>query len=280
MRASLWERRSKSKTSIAISVAVHVVVIAALATLTFHYPLAEMFKPEPVKAVPVRFVALKPRASAGSPAARPSAARVTPPAQLPRVSSIPVGIPAAAPPLSPATTAIGAGGTTAPSGRDPGLGLGIRPGIPDGRLATNPGNVARAPESEGQKAERALAAIYNEYLDSTRAAMNNPQRKPGDWSWGGKDGDKWGWDENGIHVGGVTIPNIVLAALPIPLSSNNSPIEVRSQQFIRNDIKMHAGPMSEDEFKAAVRRVRERVDRERRERMEKGAKKKEPPCCS
>jgi hypothetical protein len=39
--------------------------------------------------------------------------------------------------------------------------------------------------------------------------------------------------------------------------------------------------MSEDEFKSAVKRVRERVDRERRERMEKAKEKekKAPPCC-
>jgi hypothetical protein len=40
--------------------------------------------------------------------------------------------------------------------------------------------------------------------------------------------------------------------------------------------------MTQDEFKAAVRRVRDRVDRERRERMEKAKEreKKLPPCCS
>ena len=263
--------------------AIHVVAIAGLMSITFRYPLGEIFdKRAPVQAIPVRYIPLKPSsppASSGAP--RTARTRATPPAALPSVSSIPVGIPAPAPVApSPSTSAIGAGGSVAPSGRDPGIGMGIRPGIPDGRLATNPSAIPRAPETEGQKAERALAAIYQEYLDSARADINRTagQRKPGDWSWGGKDGDKWGWDQNGIHVGGITIPNVVLAALPIPVTSSTEPVNMRARDFMRNDIKMHAGLMSEDEFRAAVRRVRERVDRERREKMEK-TKAKNPPCC-
>jgi hypothetical protein len=282
VRASLWSREKKSKSSIAISLAIHVVVIAALATITFHYPLSEIFtKPEPLKAVAVRYVPLKPPVQRSAP--RRAVSRPTPAIELPRLSSVPVGVPAPPPPVAPATTAIGAGGSTAHASRDPGIGFGIRPGVPDGRLATNPGLILRSPETEGQKAERALAAIYQEYLDSARASMNNPRREAGDWSWGGKDGDKWGWDKYGIHVAGVTIPNIVLAALPMNVAPSMSPVDARTREYVHNDIQYHAGLMTEDEFKAAVRRVRERVDRERRERMEKAAadekKKKDPPCC-
>lgn len=288
MRLSLIDRRNSSAKSIALSVAIHAVAFAGLLSVTFRYPLADIFnKREPVQTVPVRYIALKPRApeaSSGTP--RAARARAIPPAALPSVSSIPVGIPApAAASVTPNQAAIGAGGSTAASGRDPGYGFGIRPGIPDGRLATSPNAVTRAPETEGQKAERALASIYQEYLDSARAAMTRDslQRKPGDWSWGGKNGDKWGWDQNGIHVGGVTIPNIVLAALPIPVTGGTEPVNARGREFIRADLDYHSRLMSEDEFRAAVRRVRDRVDRERRERMEKSKDKdkaKNPPCCS
>jgi hypothetical protein len=284
VRASLWSREKKSKSSIAISVAIHVVVIAALASITFRYPLSDMFdKPEPLKSVPVRYIPLKPRQEASS-APRRTASRSTPPAQLPNVTSVPVGVPAPTPPVSPATTALGAGGSTsAQASTDPGIGFGLRPGIPDGRLATNPNATPRSPETEGQKAERALSAIYDQYLDSARAQMARDagQRKAGDWSWGGKDGDKWGWDDKGIHVAGVTIPNIVLAALPMNIGPSMSPVDVRARDFVHSDIQSHAGLMTQDEFKAAVKRVRERVDRERRERMEKEKEKekKTPPCC-
>ena len=257
-------------------------MIAALASITFRYPLSEIFsKPEPLKAVAVRYVPLKPRPVASSSPRRP-ASRPTSAVQLPAVASVPVGVPAPAVPVSPSTSAIGTGGSSETVRRDPGVGFGIRPGIPDGRLAS-PLSVPRAPETEGQKAERALAAIYEQYLDSARAqiARDASQRKPGDWSWGGKDDDKWGWDKNGIHVAGITIPNIVLAALPMNVGPSMSPVDVRARDFVRSDIQSHAGLMSQDEFKAAVRRVRERVDRERRERMEKTKEreKKTPPCC-
>lgn len=285
VKALLRDTRKKSTSSIAVSVAIHLVAAAALMTVTFHYPIGELFeKPEPIKAIPVRYIALTPRAAAGPAASAPTAsrARALPPVAVPQPSSLPVGIPAPVAPSAPSASAIGASGAGAPSGSDPGIGFGIRPGIPDGRLATNPMSVPRAPETEGQKAERALSAIYGQYLDSARAAMNNPNRKPGDWSWGGKDGDKWGWDESGIHVGGITIPNVVLAALPVPLSGRNmnALIDARNDAYMRSDISYHSGMMTEDEFRAAVRRVRDRVDRERRERMEKEKARKPAPCCS
>ena len=282
MITRLWDREKKSKSSVAISVAIHVFVFLGLATITFHYPLAEIFRDtEPLKAVPVRYIALKPKAQAGVP--RRTQPRTTAPAPaLPPVSSIPVEIPAPATPVTPqpATTAIGSGTATGVAGRDPGFGL--RPGIPDGRLAANPAAMPRMPETEAAKAERILSGYYQEYLDSARAA--DGRRKAGDLSFGGKDGDKWGWDENGIHVGGVTIPNIVLAALPIPVTMGTEPVGARQRDYVRQDIAFHAGLMSENEFKAAVKRVRDRVDRQRREKMEKAAtaaaKKKDPPCCS
>jgi hypothetical protein len=280
VKASLLVREKRSKSSVAISVAIHVVLIATLATITFHYPLSDIFnRPEPLKAVAVRYIPLKPRSEASS-APHKSASRPTPAIPLPNVSSIPATIPSPAVPVSPAISALGAAGSSAPTSADPGMGFGIRPGIPDGRLA-NPMSVARAPETETQMAEHAISAIYQQYLDSARAEMNNPRRAPGDWSWGGKDGDKWGWDQNGIHVGGITIPNIVLAALPMNVAPSMSPVDVRARDFIRSDIQYHAGLMSEDEFRAAVRRVRERVDRERREKIEKAKEKdkKTPPCC-
>jgi hypothetical protein len=255
-------------------------VFAALATITFHYPLSEIFRAEPIKAVPVRYIALKPQ-PAKSTATRRASTRAAAPA-LPAVTSIPASVPAPAPPVSPSNSAIGSGGAAGAAARDPGIGFGLRPGIPDGRLATNPSAVPRQPETETAKAERVLASYYQQYLDSARAAMNNPQRQPGDWSWGGKDGDKWGWDQNGIHVGGITIPNIVLAALPMNVGPTGpSPVDVRANDFVRADLAYQSRLMSEDEFKSAVKRVRERVDRERRERMEKAKEKekKAPPCC-
>lgn len=269
---------SKSKASIATSVAVHVVVFIGLGTITFHYPIEQLFRrPPPTKVESIRYVQVAPQPQPSGGAARTPVRGRTAPAAFPAPQSIPVGIPAPMAPSAATGVVIGARGTGAAS-RSVGIADGLRPGIPDSRLATDPMGVARMPETEGQKAERALSAIYNEYLDSARAAMNAPKgRAPGDWSWGGDNGEKWGWDAKGIHVGGITIPNAILAALPLNVSPQgrnmNALIDGRNDAYMRNDIKVHSGMMSEDEFRTAVRRIRERIDRERQEKM---AKRKPP----
>jgi hypothetical protein len=281
-----WKQEGRAKSSVAVSVAVHVFLLAGLATITFHYPIADFFsKPEPTQAVPVRYIKLAPKPAAQTPSR--SAAPVAPSNPLPRVTQVPAGLPLPSAMTNnapaPSGAALGAGGSNSPTNAvDQGIGYGLRPGIPDGRLATNPLQLPRAPETEGQKAERALAAIYGQYLDSARAEMSRKGRDPGDWSWGGKDGDRWGWDKDGIHIGGVSIPNAVLAALPLsvgPTGRNmNALTEARTESFIRSDIAMHANLMTEDEFKSAVRRIRERVDKERNEKKKKEPN--NPPCCS
>jgi hypothetical protein len=59
----------------------------------------------------------------------------------------------------------------------------------------------------------------------------------------------------------------VLAALPLKVGSGQSPVEYRNQQWMYNDIQQRAlRSISEDEFRAAVKRIRERKEKERREK--------------
>jgi hypothetical protein len=283
-----WKQEGRTKSSVAVSFAIHVALFAALATITFHYPIADFFsRPVPPEAVPVKYVKLAPK-RADQPVTR-SGGQIKPANPLPPLTETPVGLPAPAAMTNnaPASSgnALGAGGSNAPTNAvDQGIGFGLRPGVPDGRLATNPLQLPHAPETQGQMAERALSAIYGEYLDSARAQLAHRGRDPGDWSFGGKDGDRWGWDKDGIHIMGVSIPNAVLAALQLnmgPTGRNmNALTEARTDAFIRSDIAMHSGLMTEDEFRSAVKRIRDRVDRERQEKMAKQKEKKAPPCCS
>src|SRR5207244_3199276 len=76
-------------------------------------------------------------------------------------------------------------------------------------------------------------------------------------------GRVWGWDQKGIHVGKYTIPQAVLALLPLNVSGP-SPIDVRRAQSIRSDVLQHAQQnVTEDEFRAAVKRIRTRKEQER-----------------
>jgi hypothetical protein len=272
VRALFPGSERKSKTSIAISVAVHVVVIAALAAITFRVPLEGLFQHQPpTPDQTIRYIRIapeQPRVSGGTSAATASPARTTAATTTPFAPrSIPVGIPKPVPPAVIVGTAPGSPGHVDPV---PSLGRGVQPGIPDTRIAMDPMAVGHLPKTDAQRADSALSAIYTEYLDSVRVAQAHPGRAPGDWTWAGKDGSKWGWDPQGIHIGGITIPNAVLAALPLnigPTGNMNSLTDGRNQDYMRSAIQFNANAMSEDDFRAAVNRIRERVDRERQERL-------------
>ena len=281
MNARLSAPEPRSKTSIAISLAAHVVLFLGLAAITFHVPVVSLFRRS--QALPeqtVRYVRVAPEPRRAGPGVQtttaPAVRSIAGARSVLAPTSIPVGIPKpAAPRVAPGVT-VGAGNRT---DRDSSMAIGVQPGIPDPRLAINPLSAGHLPMTDAQKAEAALAAIYDQYVDSVKASVANRGRAPGDWSWGGKDGDKWGWDQGGIHLGGITIPNAVLAALPLNIGPSgrnmNAVTDGRTDSYMRSDIAAHANIMSEDDFRTAVKRIRERVDRERQEKMAK--KRQDPP---
>ena len=279
MKARLSGPEPKSKTSIVIALAAHVVLVLGLAAITFHVPLIGLFnRPTPTPEQTLRFIRVAPepnpargattRSRSTSPAMASARAVLAP-------RSIPAGIPRPAAPTVAPGVVVGAN----PTRRDSSMAIGVQPGIPDPRLAINPMDAGHLPMTDAQKAEAALSAIYDQYIDSVRASLANRGRAPGDWSWGGKDGDKWGWDQRGIHLGGITIPNAVLAALPLNIGPSgrnmNALTDSRTDAYIRSDIQAHANIMSEDDFRSAINKVRARIDRERQERMAK--QRKDPP---
>jgi hypothetical protein len=261
----------------------HVVLVLGLAAITFHVELVQFVRGKPIPEQTLHYVRLAPVPPAISPPARrggnlgaAASARIASAARLTAPSMTPVGIPKpAAPTVAPGVM----DGTR--RDRDSSVAVGVQPGIPDSRLAINPIEPGHLPRTDAQKADSALSAIYGMYVDSVKASLAHHGRDPGDWSWGGKDGDKWGWDPNGIHLGGITIPNAVLAALPLnmgPTGHNmNALTEGRADAYMRQDIAMHANLMSEDDFRSAVKRIRDRVDRERQEKMAKQRKDQPPP---
>lgn len=280
MKARLSGPEAKSKTSIAIALAAHVVLFLGLAAITFHVPLTELFHrgaPIPEQTLHYVRVAPEPKPVPSGATARPGTTAPVSVSARPVLTprSIPAGIPKPAAPTVVPGVVLG----NNPTRRDSSMAVGVQPGIPDSRLAINPMDAGHLPMTDAQQAEAALSTIYDQYVDSVKASIANRGRAPGDWTWGGKDGDKWGWDQGGIHLGGITIPNAVLAALPLnigPTGRNmNALTDGRTDAYMRSDIAAHANMMSEDDFRAAVNKIRERIDRERQERMAK--QRKDPP---
>jgi hypothetical protein len=275
MRARLLENRPKQRSSIAISIAVHVAAIALIASITFKYPLSAFFgrDRDRTQTERVQYVKVEPqpRANVGNGADEKKKPRkaINPAALLP-----PTTIPTALPPIPPPTASMGAisGTGTGNGGAPTGVATGVEPALPDPRIELHP-NSLRLPISTAERNDSAVKAIFQTYRDAELAAEANRGKSPRDWTIE-RNGGKYGLDSQYIYLGKFKLPSAILAALPFNYGGvdGNRIIQGRNATWIQNDIYTHAQGLSEDDFRAAVKRIRERKDRERKEAEEKGGK--------
>ena len=268
-RPSLTIKKRASRGSLMLSIAIHVFLIFALATITFRYPLGQLIGlPRDRDQTPERLqYMVLPR---GEPIGNGSQATTAPPAKgtAPAPLQAPTTIPSVVPPIpSNATSGAISGKAGGTGGARAGVATGVEPAFPDPRIPLAAAPYQPTPKTPAELADSAVQAAFGVYFDSAQYAAEHPGRAPGDWTKTTADGQKWGWDPGGIRLGKFTIPNAVLAALPLKIGSGQSPVDLRNQAWMRNDILQHAQQsISEDEFRAAVRRIRERKERERREK--------------
>jgi hypothetical protein len=221
----------------------------------------------------------------------------TPVVRTPPRASAPVVLPAApsagsagSPPTPAAPAAPRDTGRGAPAGNgvgaiDPNV-RGIRPGYEDERVwrgfggggggGSGAGNGVRGDRADGLDSIMAGAiSAARDSLDSLARAQGRYGRAPGDWTKTDKNGDKWGWDQKGIRLGKVMIPNALLSLLPLNsataanMSGNMSRMDAeRRLATSREDIqRMSERTMGETEFRRVVREMDKRRDSERRERL-------------
>jgi hypothetical protein len=267
-----WYRvRSRSRTSLLVSLGVHLAVTVALINVVFRYDIGTLGVVEgPDRATPeqLRYVRVAPAPSVGGlgaparPVPGPTATRrLRPPAR------VPVGIPESPPSAAAAAPGVEDRAGGAGRGADVTAATGVQPSYTDPRLWPQPGPFTPVPKTAAERTDSAVKAAFGIFTDSMRTAEANKGRAPGDWTIKDKNGGKWGWDEKGIRLGRVTIPQAVLSLLPLNVQTNptfNDPVTVREAAFRRGDILYHANrAASEDEFRRAVKRIRERKDRER-----------------
>ena len=252
-----------------LSIAIHVVIIIVLATITFRYPIGHLIglsRQRPQTPERVQFIVL-PKGEATGNGSRSTA---TPPAKgAPASLRAPTEVPTAVPPVPARDETQGAisGKEGGSGGARAGVATGVEPAYPDPRLPLTPSPFEPIPKTPAERVDSAVKAAFGIYYDSAKYAAEHPERAPGDWTTT-KDGQKWGWDPVGIRLGKFTIPNALLAALPLDMIANGrSPVDQRAAAWMRADIQEHAQrSVSEDEFRNAVRRIRERKEKERRER--------------
>jgi len=267
VKTSIFKRRSAA--SLAASIAIHIAVIVALINIVFRYPLGQLMGISKPDMVPerIQFVRVPPQGTenSGSRATREPPKRAASAAPLTAPVVAPTAIPAPAPVDSTPSQAAGGKGAGFGVSGSP-LATGVEPRQPDDRIALESGRVARPSRTTAETVDSIVSLAIGIVRDSI--AIASGQRKPGDWTVKGKDGQTWGWDQNGIRLGKFTIPAPLLALLPLNIGANMSPIEQRSTAWIRRDVLENAQrTISEDEFRAAVKRIRERKEREKRQKM-------------
>jgi hypothetical protein len=275
MKARLVEPRQNSKGSIAVSLVFHVIAIAMIASITFRYPLAAFFgmTKDKTPLERIQYISVQPRASAnvgnGASETKPKRAKKkeTVPAPLLPPSSIPSALP---PVPSPDVSSGAVSGTTGGSGGAPvGAATGVELTVPDSRIELRP-NVPRAPMTTAARNDSAVKAIFMAYREAEIAAESNKGRSPRDWTFE-RGGQKYGVDSQWVYLGKFKLPSAILAALPFNYGGvdGNRIIQARNAAWIQNDIYTHSQGLSEDDFRAAVRRIRERKDKEKKEAEDK-----------
>jgi hypothetical protein len=224
-------------------------------------PVAE--KVEFVTVEPLRDSAFAPVTPTRRPPPVRAQSAAPPPAAIPLVAptEVPTTIPepAAADSVRPLVTGPLRGGT--------GPTRGVQPNYEDPRVWVSDPTFYYAPKSAQERLDSALLATLMEYSDSVAKNTYSPNKfERGDWTIGSGD-SKFGIDQQYIHIGRFRIPSAILALLPTPYMQAN-PISMdrdRSMAYMRNDIMYHAqAQMNEDQFRKAVRDIRDRKDRDRR----------------
>ena len=180
------------------------------------------------------------------------------PAEVPDAVPQPPAPPAVAKPEGGSGDLIGEGGPT----------RGVRPSYNDPRLWLPTGPVVSAPMQPTTRAESLYTLLAEQVRllnDSLAIARGNP-REPGDWTvnLGGK---KYGIDQQYIRLGKFSIPTAVLGMLPLNVQANPVPMErARVMGVMTREIQEQAQRVSrDDDFRAAVRALRARKDKERRD---------------
>jgi hypothetical protein len=155
----------------------------------------------------------------------------------------------------------------------------VQPSFGDARVWVSPGPLVSEPKTATERLDSALVTNLEAYRDSLAAIRGPAGRRPGDWTIE-RGGRKYGMDEQFIRLGPVSIPTAVLAALPLNVQGNPILMEREKRlSMMRAEIleQVQRG-MNEQEFREAVKNIRERKERERaREAEARKSRGTDPP---
>lgn len=275
-----WRRyvRRPSPASL-VSVGLHVVLGVLVWNAVQMPAVFDRFLQKDQQAKPVaeriEFVTISPPQRGASQPTR-AVTRQAPPAVQARSSApnvvplvAPTGIPRELPPPAATADSVVAGAVKGPLRGGSGPTRGVQPNYDDPRLWVSDLEFYYAPKTSEERLDSALYATLRRHMDSLSANAYSPNKfERGDWTFG-KEGSKWGIDQQYIRLGRFNIPTALLALLPLNRMQGN-PIAMerdRNASYMRADIMYHAqAAMNEEQFRKAVAAIRDRKEREKRSR--------------
>lgn len=264
-----------------VSIVLHVVVGAALIrVLLIPYALSSIFTTKEQRVEPERisFLALPQASAVTTPGksggnGRPETPNAKPAPPLVAPTAVPSEIPPVAP-ASPATPTVVDEGTGPLVGHG-GPTKGIRPTYSDPRIWVPAAPVVSAPKSAHERMDSVLATGIQRVLDSMATNGYTPNKfERGDWTVE-KNGRRYGIDQQAIRLGKVSIPTALLGLLPLNVQGN--PVAAERERVLasmRQEILFQSQrSLNEEEFRRAVKSLRERKERERQQQEKEKAPK-------
>ncbi|MGQ0641215.1 MAG: hypothetical protein ACT4P6_10675 [Gemmatimonadaceae bacterium] len=270
--------RKRPTPAAVLSIGLHIVLLTGLwYALELPNPLDAFRTSDERREERLTFVGVRP--------ATPSAAR---PTQLPRPATpvvapepvtplpvpreIPTGIPA-----PPARAPVNLGPTSGPAIGGQGPTRGVQPTYVDPRVWVAAAPLEPAIKTDEQRMDSAVAARIKAYNDSAAFNRHEPNKfERGDWTIPGAGG-KIGIDPQFIRLGKFSIPTALLSLLPIHAAPGAAARELQQNPALalhRAEIPFQAQrAITHEEFRRAVKQLRERKEREKREQERTVAKK-------
>jgi len=266
-------QRPRDYRSLATSVALHVVGVALLVRIVMvPSTLMTIFRQEPRLVPPppekVTYIALAPRDTSVARARIDGGdnRRAAPNLPVAPMLRAPVTVPSTLPPAPKIAVTPGEPGGSGPLVGGGGALRGVQPSYGDGRLWPEPGPLIGAPKSDDERRDSVFASLLGKYQDSLNLAERG-QVGPGDrpsWIFN-RGGQEYGIDKNKIHLGKFSLPSALLYQLPLAKYQGDISRD-RERNLIAQDMydATHRR-LNEQQFREAVKAIRARKERERRE---------------
>ena len=266
--------RRRDYRSLATSLALHVAGVALLVRIVMvPSTIMSIFRDEPRVASQapekVFYIPLTPRRDSSVARAQVDGGdgrKAAPNLPVAPMLRAPVTVPNVLPPAPKVAVTPGEPGGSGPLIGGGGALRGVQPSYGDGRLWPEPGPLIGAPKTDDERRDSVFASLLGKYQDSLNLAERGqvgPGERPS-WIFN-RGGQEYGIDRNKIHLGKFSLPSALLYQLPLAKYQGDISRDRERTMIAQEMYEQSHRRLNEEQFRAAVKAIRARKERERRE---------------